>query len=320
METLIQSLADKIGKLGLREIQVDTFTGESKQFKSWVRSIEKCALINKLPDDEKSILALRYSDGIVSDFLQRYLEENTELTCAELKKELTHRYGEVTDKYIKFAELRYVKQHKTEKVQDFAERVLILAREAYQDFEHTDLVDHQVTGIFVDGLIDESIKIKLIRANPQKLEDAISKAKFEQDIKIKCRLRTGNFNQHEENGETTRIQCRDRSEDSSIQQELGNNVIPVTVDYSNRNLFCTFCKLRNHNYEECRHRLRRQINGIQADNHRFRDDSDIRLNTQAGYYQRQCWFCQEMGHIKINCYKWRELQGRFKQAQGKSKN
>ena len=54
-----------------------------------------------------------------------------------------------------------------------------MAREAFTNFEHTDLVDHQVMRFFIDGLIDESIKIKLIRANPTKLENAISIAKIE---------------------------------------------------------------------------------------------------------------------------------------------
>ena len=69
---------------------------------------------------DSCILALRYSDGLVSVFIQRYLKENPTVTWANFKEELEQRYGEVKDTHVLFKELQGIEQSKTENIQGCA--------------------------------------------------------------------------------------------------------------------------------------------------------------------------------------------------------
>ena len=78
-------------------------------------------------------IAFQKNTGCVSDFLQRYLGMNEDITWVNLKAELASRFAEITDNQHDFMLLRKLKQAREESVQMFAERMLTLTEEAYRD-------------------------------------------------------------------------------------------------------------------------------------------------------------------------------------------
>ena len=80
---LFQSVDDQIrylnttmGPQGIAKI-VSNFNGSKpKEYKDWIKSIEKFATLSCVPDDRIKLIAYQASKVPVSDFLKRYLEVN----------------------------------------------------------------------------------------------------------------------------------------------------------------------------------------------------------------------------------------------------
>jgi len=96
---LFRNLSDQIGNLTISGL-VPIYNGEPAKFNDWVKSIDKCTIVNGLSEDKKTRLAYRFSNGIVSDFLARYLSDNPEVTWEATKGELSRRFGQVSDPYL----------------------------------------------------------------------------------------------------------------------------------------------------------------------------------------------------------------------------
>ena len=50
---------------------VPTFHGNTKNYREWIKSIEKYATLVNLPDDRKKLIAYQSTTGAVSGFIQR---------------------------------------------------------------------------------------------------------------------------------------------------------------------------------------------------------------------------------------------------------
>lgn len=66
---------------------VQTYDGDPTLFKNWIKSIEKCAILTDTPPGRIRNIAYQSSKGSVSDFIQRYLDENPDATWNNLKTE-----------------------------------------------------------------------------------------------------------------------------------------------------------------------------------------------------------------------------------------
>ena len=96
------------------------------------------------------------------------------ITWENLKNQLTFRFSECSDRDQAFVLLTKMKQQKEENIQNYSTRVLKLALEAFDNIE-TPEIQRQLVGVFVDGLINDHIKIKLIHQKPQTLSAAAGK-------------------------------------------------------------------------------------------------------------------------------------------------
>ena len=85
--------------------------------------------------------------------------------------------------------LRKVQQKPGETVQVYAERLLTLAEDAYPAQQGA-AVQRQQIDIFVDGLQEDQLKLKVLRANPQTLDAAVTTATNEQNLRKRFSLRT----------------------------------------------------------------------------------------------------------------------------------
>lgn len=123
------------------------------------------------------------TSGSVSDFIGRFLEDpnNANTTFNAFKQTLEEKFGEVYDAGVAFANLRKVKQLHGETVQIYGERLLSLAQEAYKEQlspANIGLIEQQIVHIFIEGLLDRSIKLACLRAGTQNLEVTIKKSCF----------------------------------------------------------------------------------------------------------------------------------------------
>ena len=62
------------------------FDGNPKNYREWIKSIEKYAVLVNKPEDRKKLIAYQSSGGAVSGFIQRYMTANPNNTWAQLKE------------------------------------------------------------------------------------------------------------------------------------------------------------------------------------------------------------------------------------------
>ena len=133
------------------------FDGNPKNYREWIKSIEKYAVLVNIPEARKKLIAYQSSGGAVSGFIQRYMTANPNNTWAQLKEQLAVRFSDVTDAQMALSLLRCVRQKQGETIQNYSERILSLAEEAF-DNQGGDAVERQLIDIFADGLINDQFK------------------------------------------------------------------------------------------------------------------------------------------------------------------
>ena len=50
--------------------------GNSKNYREWIKTIEKYVILAGIPDDRKKMIAYQSSSGAVNGFIQRYMAAN----------------------------------------------------------------------------------------------------------------------------------------------------------------------------------------------------------------------------------------------------
>ena len=198
-ENLGRQLNNAISIVGTNNISqvVPNFDGDPKQFKFWIKGIEKYGTLTGEDPNRLKLVAYLTSKNSVSDFICRYLKENPRESWAELKNELSSRFAEIHDSQHAFCLLRSIKQNKGENVQLYAERLLALAEEAFEGQDgDMRLIERQLIGFFIDGLTHDFLKIKVMRDNPETLQDAVRSAMNEQNLRSRFNLRIGKSNEN----------------------------------------------------------------------------------------------------------------------------
>ena len=261
----VTGMTTTIGAQGIAKI-IKPFEGDSHQFKEWIKGIEKYAYLTRVPNDQVKMIAYQSSKGAVSDFLQRYLTEHLGHTWRQVKEELTSKFAEVTDSQHALMLLRKVRQKPGENVQVHAERLLALSEDAF-DGQAADRYDRQMIGFFIDGLFHDYMKMKIMRDNPRTLQDAITVANNEQNLRRRFDLRSGN---HPQRG----------ADHANFGAE------PMEVVHVRPQMRCHFCHRQGHKIKDCRAR-QKQVNtvGVQA-----QQNPPI-----------ICWRCNKVGHIAKRC-------------------
>ena len=123
-------LTSAIGAHGISQF-ITPFEGDPSKFKQWVKGIEKYAFSTKLTDRRTVYIAYQAARSGVSDFISRLINVQGQ-TWANLKAELTARFAEISDHMQEFSLLKKIKQNPSENIQLFTERLLALARYAFQ--------------------------------------------------------------------------------------------------------------------------------------------------------------------------------------------
>ena len=143
-------------------------------------------LVN-VPEVRKKLIAYQSSRGAVSGIIQRYMTANPDNTWAQLKEQLAVRFSDVTDAQMALSLLRRVKQKQVESIQHYCEQILSLAEEAYIN-QGGDAVERQLIDIFVDGLTNDKLKMKILREQPNTLQGAVATATNEQNLRARVQM------------------------------------------------------------------------------------------------------------------------------------
>ena len=163
------------------------YDGSKKDYREWIKSIEKYATLVNIPHEKIKLIAYQSSNGAVSGFIFRYMEANPNSTWEESKAQLALRFSDVTSPQIALSMLRQVKQKVGENIQVYAERILSLSEEAY-DNKGGDAIERQLIDIFVDGLLSDQLKIKILRDAPKALQTAIAICTNEQNLRARVSM------------------------------------------------------------------------------------------------------------------------------------
>lgn len=265
LATQMANVSSAVGAQGIAQT-ISPFEGDAKQFKTWMKSIEKYAYLTGLGPDKIRLIAYQSSRGAVSDFIHRYLEDYPNNSWDQLKRELTSRFAEITDSQHAFMLLRKVKQALHENVQLFAERLLALAEEAFAGQPGgLQAVETQLIGFFIDGLAHDYLKMKVMRDNPNTLGAAVASAMGEQNLRKRFEFRTSRATRQDE---------------------------PMEIGHNRSERRCYKCNKRGHLASNCQ---TKSVNSM-TDGQHDRQQTYGRIKRDI-----VCWNCGKRGHIKRFC-------------------
>jgi len=191
----MNNLAAQVNNLALtRNIEkvneiITPFSGETKCFAEWIKQIDKYAKLVELPEPDKRRVAFQTARGYVSDFISRSLAINPNKTWQELYNELSSYFSEVADSQHAMSLLRQCRQGSTEPLVVYSERLIELCLKAFITQERFNQNQHFAVGYFIDGLLDQSTKMRLMRQNPPDLQSAIEIALTELNLAKRFQLR-----------------------------------------------------------------------------------------------------------------------------------
>ena len=283
---------------------VDKYEGEPKDFKGWVRSVEKYSLLNNLDDRRKINTAFLASKGPVSDYIFRWTTDTDgdQQTWDRLKQDLTVRFSLVTDAEHASTLLKKIKQGPNRSVQMFAEEIHSLAEITYRGLHGAGAraaIERQLISTFIDGLHSDSIKWKIMRDAPTTFERAVTLAMDEQNLRKRFNVRTGHSEEY-----------------SDVKRHT-----PMEVDHTRARIRCHICQRVGHRARDCRQA--RPVNLVTSNNlrlqpeprHNFQPRPNHPTQLNGGQATIICWHCQRPGHIRRHCEQLREQMNRMNMSE-----
>jgi hypothetical protein len=257
------------------------YSGGQKEFRSWIEEIEKYSCINSAHEHNRKAIALQTSEGDVARYLMRRLQEVPQEEWADLKRELAHRYAEITDDKYARAMLKHVKQREGETIQKLSDRILNIASEAYREQDMgNSIIDNYLLDTFIEALRSDALKLKLMREAPRSFQEAVKKALNEENVFRRFEL-------------TKRGEINSRHEYHTGEEPMEVEHVRHAVPAENRNRFLNekgnFRRgaQKNETCMTCRDR------GFRPEERKVKQVSETSRIV--------CYNCQEPGHIARFC-------------------
>ena len=175
------------------------FSGQSTdQYAMWIQDLEKTLTMVGKDDTRARTLAMMSLTGPAADFVSREIRKDERITWAELKEKLEERYNDYADLAYAKQKLRRMIQSKSESVQNYYERLMTAAHQAYGELEIDDpYVQAQLTEFFTDGLRCDNTVRRIIRLKPKTPDEALKLATQEQQARKAFNLRRGHVTESE---------------------------------------------------------------------------------------------------------------------------
>ncbi len=221
----MRNVVSTLSAQGVSQI-VPNCNGDPKMFREWANALDKYAQLAHLDDNSRKLTALQMSSGCVAGHIKRWMMAYPNGRWDLLRRDLALRFSDVANPQYALAMLRRTKQNHGESISSYAERILSLAEEEFGGATNRE-VDRQLIDVFVDGLISDQLKMKILRDNPHTLQAAIVITTNELNLKNRVALCT------------------------SKQIPPQRNVEPMEIDLSRR-LKCYKCQRTGHTANNCR--------------------------------------------------------------------
>lgn len=170
----LSNVSSTLASQGVKNV-VPIYDGQPKNFREWVKAVEKYRTVMSLEEDQCKMLAYQTSRGAVSCFIARWMADNPADSWENMKKEMSRRFSDVTDPNLALTLLRQMRQKVGENVQIYAERLMSLAEIGFEGQDGQAAMS-QIVEMFVNGLANEQLKLTILRKNPKTLQDALSVA------------------------------------------------------------------------------------------------------------------------------------------------
>ena len=260
---VLSALGETLNKFNLTLSQqsigsiVGTFGGDSSKCREWISSIEKFSELHQLNDEAKIDAALLTARSSVEDFIRRW-KRGTAVprSWTALSSALMSHFGNVVDSNFAFDLLRKIKQGQEESVSLYAERIYRLSSDAYTYAELNDeasyaMAQRQLVNVFIDGLRDRNIKLKIMRSGPNTLDEALRIARNEVNILQRFDLR--NSSSHNVSNETQRVEPMEVSQIRTRTCHTCGRVGHISRDCPKRARLnrCLICDSSNHDTRNC---------------------------------------------------------------------
>ena len=176
--------------------RIGTFSGEGSgaKFVQWTKDLERHKVALNADDERMRFMALQTLSGQAVEYASSLINAEPSISWNNLKGKLHDRYNDRVDVLYARQRLKGIMQGEEESVQNFAQRLLSLAEESYpkQDLGQQ-LLQEQLTDIFIDGLQEPSMARRLIRVGPVTMKHALSLAQREETANRTYQLRRGDM-------------------------------------------------------------------------------------------------------------------------------
>ena len=274
----------KIIELNTVQTMIPSYSGDPRQFQTWIKNIKKYSLACNLNDHQKKHITFQTSRGPVSDYIQRRMQSTAskDEDWNSFRANLASRFAEISDWQHAFHILRCAKQEPHESCIIFSERLISLADDSFLGQPiSSEMVENHLIQIFIEGLREDSLKIKLMRANPRSLQEAIDIALAEENLKKRFNLRRNPNHFH----------------------NYYNDEESMEIDHARPIRRCRKCNTFHSKFSACN------------DGKILSVDSNIFKNKHDQREPITCWHCNKTGHIKRNCFLLQNSQNNPKQQQ-----
>lgn len=259
--------------------QIRDFSGEgTKRFRDWLKDMERVGNAIDADAERYKSLALQTLRGPAADFVARRLEETPNMNWQQLKQLLLGQFSDEGEAHLALLKLRRLKQAKGESVQNFGERIMSLAGEAYVGQNpNNPLIQSALVEVLVEGVSNDTIARRLIRESPDTLGEALTIATREQQAAKSFSMRR----RVEEPMDVNELASKDGSDQKRLSH-LESNIEVLT------NQLGKLLEVQGRAKSE---------NGGQ----RYKWTEDGRPI---------CSHCNKAGHIRRNCYSLKSKSGR----------
>ena len=259
---------------------VEKFNGRPAKFNQWIKSVERAAAVSfGIPDSTQlAHAALLSSEGIVADFLLRFIAKEKNYYWSDLIKQLRDRFGEKVDVYSQILTLRKLRQKNKQTPHAYAEYLQVKANEVYTAEElDTPLLQRELVSTFCSGLVDTNAAVRILRKGPVTLLDAVTLAN--QELLISSRVAAHGFG-----GKTT--PRHDEPMEIDALGAVPKKTVP-SVKMQKRPGNCYKCGKPGHWQATCRVKVTRpQTSKVTADK-----------------VSVTCFYCKKVGHYVRDCRK-----------------
>ena len=188
---VVQALRDTMSASTVATMVVPFDGSRPEEFRSWIKMVLKAATITGASGDEaRKKITYQTSRGPVSDYIKRYLNDEanylrigrerglpvTPTTWAQFKSELAVRFSDSADHISALHLLKECHQRPGQSVQVFSELILGLSVSAFEQSGGVENNQNQILSYFCDGLLDENIRLEVMKANPRTFHEGVSVA------------------------------------------------------------------------------------------------------------------------------------------------